>query len=158
MDPPTIEKRHRVCIDDGPVESLIGHTGPCPERDTTGFVVARNSHDQRVRFYRPEDGGVYAIDARALDTAASRGATVVFVYETDTGDVYEWPREAFVEPLPDEYADGTPQRCATRAEATHRWLGYGPDGLFRGGGDDGGDDVAGEGFTRASERHDGGAE
>lgn len=147
-DPPQLQKRHRVQSLTG--GGHAGHIARAAARPNPVFVAARDSHDHRLRYLHEEQGGAYAISDDVLRRLADAGVQRIFIRETDTGDVYEWPAGAFYtgEHVPDAFLETTsdPQRYATRDSAEHVWDDLPNDTFY---------EPQGAGFERASDR-DGG--
>lgn len=130
-DPPRVQKRTRIQTITG--DGTAGYTARTPDRNGLVFVASRDSHDHRLRHLEADRGGAYAFSVDALDRLATLDVTRILIHEVDTGDVLEWPANAFYDgdEVPARYLETTmdPQQYATVHGAEFCWDDHG-GGLY----------------------------
>lgn len=93
--PPRIQRQHTIQTRQTYPHRVAGSVGPIPQRNTMGFLKECERAEHWYHTFKADAGGAYAISTDAFRRAKQRGANVVLVAESDTGDVYEWPLRLF---------------------------------------------------------------
>ena len=142
-DPPQVRKKTAIHL---AVGGTVKHVGYIAAVETEGYpsyayVTTRSCDTHRIKYLKQDQGGAYAVSVNALDQIrqaahrlGSTGPGVVFVHETETGDVLEWRAEKLFEGprVPDEFLEskGDPQRYVTPKSADARWENHAPTDFY----------------------------
>lgn len=124
LDPPTFVFAGRMQIHTSTGVRIAGFYGRCPERGAKAAMSKRNSHQHRLRAL-----DAYAFSLTVIGVMEKLDTEYLFVYETNTGDVYEWKYTAlrYADEVPDKFLDsaGDPQKYIPRQSARAVWHGHG---------------------------------
>lgn len=102
-------------------DKSVGLVGEVPQRDhKRGYVSHRRRNGPEKGFF--DKGNGYCISDSVLRRLQRYDVKFVYILESDTGTVYEYNVNAFVQGTP--FDEGEPQHCAPIDTAMKTWNEY----------------------------------